>query len=279
MNRTLLFALGLALAFLALGGLRVSAAPALPPVYSPFLQEGIPEASPPAACTGMDASPVAWVTDAEDESIDQQVTVYPSGITYLHAVFQYQCIPPATSLFTQFQYNGRQIFGQTFKLRASEYPGFFDRKVAYYNQDGTTNPMEDGEYSVAFLRGQELVTSGKISVGGEEPGSNTADTIQVQGTVRDQRTRNALAFASLWVLKPGVAPQDWDRNGKPNADVFTTTDADTNGQFVFPKRLARNTTYAVYVVLRGYKPFGQNLPVFSDKEADPASIDISLTKQ
>ena len=85
------------------------------------------------------ASPVAWVTDAEDESIDQQVTSYPSGFPYLHAVFQYQCIPSGTALFTLFQYGSRQIFAKTANLRASEYPGFFDRKIAYYNQDGTVN--------------------------------------------------------------------------------------------------------------------------------------------
>ena len=49
--------------------------------------------APPAACTDMQATDVAWVTLTTDHHIDKQVPAYDSGATRITPFFQYSCAP------------------------------------------------------------------------------------------------------------------------------------------------------------------------------------------
>jgi hypothetical protein len=224
-----------------------------------------------AACTKMQASDVAWVTLTEEGDIDEQVESYPSGATGITPVFEYDCVPKKTTIVTIFTFNGEQVFSDKESLKASNAQGLYGYPLI--TTDGSA--FDEGEWGVEFYNNKTLLTEGVVLVGGE--GGET-ESVTVQGTVKDAKTKKAIKGAIILVLKPGVTIQKFIDGGQKDKDVYTAGQTDSKGKFELAAPLERNTAYAIIAVAKGYKPVGQDDFEISDADPNPLELNITLKK-
>ncbi len=141
-----------------------------------LIQEPTTERTFAEGCTTMDVSdPALWfATDEEgDVDTDQVVDAYPSGVTAIAAGFEYDCVPPKTTLVTvvyALSFDEDPWFSDETKLSASSKGG-----IAYYPiMIRADKAIPDGEYRAEFYVDEELLTSGEVTVGESEVESQSA---------------------------------------------------------------------------------------------------------
>jgi len=225
-----------------------------------------------AACSALQAGPVAWVILTDDNEIESQVESYDSGTSTITPVFEYNCVPKKVKIVTVFSLNGETVFTDQESLRASNSSGLYGYPL------GTTDdsPLDDGEWGVEFFNNKTLLTSGLVTVGEGE--GAIGETVTVEGTVKDKKTRKPIKGAVILVLQPGITVQDFVDRGQKDADVFTAAQTDSRGQFVLENPLERNVAYSIVVVAKGYKPLGVDGSIVDDEQPDPVQLDITMTR-
>jgi hypothetical protein len=230
-------------------------------------------AYPRAACTKMEASDIAWVTLTEDFEIDEQVEAYPSGTNLITPVFEYECVPKKVTIVTVFSLNGEVVFSDKEALKASNSDGLYGYPL------GTTDgsPMDDGLWGVEYFNNKTPLTSSEVVVG-EDDGPIDGETVTVEGTVKDKKTKKAIKGAVVIVLNPGMTVEDWVDGGQEDSDVYTAGKTNSKGQFTLEEPLTRNEVYSLIVVAKGYKPIATDEFVIEDDVEDPVQLDIVLTK-
>lgn len=221
------------------------------------------------ACQELEVSDVAWVTLDEDFNIDEQVDSYPSGTELITPVFEYDCVPSRVSITTVYSLDGDVVFSDKETLRATNSSGLYAYPL------GTTDgePLPDGLWSVQYFDGEDLLTSGEVTVG-----DANSESIGVEGTVKDKKTRRNIRGATILVLEPGITAQDWVDNGQDGDEVLTAGQSDSQGAFTLTHTLTRNETYSLIVVARGYKPIATDTFVIGDNVAAPAQLNILMVK-
>lgn len=226
-----------------------------------------------AACTKLKASEVAWVTLTDEGDVDEQVDAYPAGTNLIVPLFQYTCVPKKVTIVTVFTFNGETVFTDKSSLKAT------NSKGTYSYQLGTEDdsPLDDGEWGVEFYNNKTLLTSGAVIVGEGEAGQ-ASNTVSVEGTVKDKKTKKPVKGAVILILKPGVNVQKFLKGGQKDADVFTAAKTDSKGQFVLEDPLERDTKYSIVVAAKGYKPIGLDGLTIDEKQPDPLQLNITLTK-
>ncbi len=224
-----------------------------------------------AACTKMQAGDVAWVTLTEDGDIDEQVETYPSGTILITPVFEYPCVPKKVTIVTTFSLDGEVVFSDKETLKSSTSGGLYGYPL------GTTDesPMDEGTWGVEFFNNKTLLTTGEVVIG---EGGATDDTVTVEGTVKDKKTKKAIKGATIVVLNPGVTVQDWVDGDQSEDDVFTAGQTNSKGQFTLEDSLTRNETYALVIVAKGYKSIATDEFVIEDDVKDPVQLNINMTK-
>jgi len=225
----------------------------------------------PAACTKMQASDVAWVTLTEDGDIDEQVDSYPPGTALITPLFEYPCVPKKVTIVTSFSFNGEVVFTDKETLKSSSTDGIYAFPL------GTTDesPMDEGTWGVQYFNNKTKLTEGEVVVGEE---GQTSDTVTVEGTVKDKKTKKAIKGATIIVLNPGVTVEAWVENDQSEDDVFTAGQTNSKGQFTLEDSLTRNETYALVIVAKGYKAVATDTFVIGDDVEDPAQLDVTMTK-
>lgn len=238
---------------------------------SPRLARMLP--FPRAACTDMEPSDVAWVTLNEDFEIEDQVDSYPSGTSLITPVFEYACVPKKVTVVTVFSLNGEVVYSDKEALKASNSDGLYGYPL------GTTDesPMDDGLWGVEFFNNKTPLTEGEVIVGeGDDP--IEGETVTVEGTVKDKKTKKAIKGAIVLVLNPGMTVDDWVDGGQEDSDVYTAGQTNSKGQFTLEDPLTRNEVYSLIVVAKGYKPIATDEFVIEDDVEDPVQLDIVLSK-
>jgi hypothetical protein len=238
---------------------------------SPRLARMLP--FPRAACTDMEPTEVAWVTLNEDFEIEEQVESYPSGTNLITPVFEYTCVPKKVTVVTVFSLNGEVVFSDKEALKASNSDGLYGYPL------GTTDesPMDDGVWGVEFFNNKTPLTEGEVIVGeGDDP--IEGETVTVEGTVKDKKTKKAIKGAIVLVLNPGMTVDDWVDGGQEDSDVYTAGQTNSKGQFTLEDPLTRNEVYSLIVVAKGYKPIATDEFVIEDDVEDPVQLDIVLSK-
>jgi hypothetical protein len=234
------------------------------------------QAAPPAlaaparqACAELEASDIAWVTLTEDFDIDEQVDFYPSGTELITPVFEYECVPSRVSVTTIYSLDGEVVFSDKESLRATSRSGLYSYPLATTDDE----PLPDGLWRVEYFDGQTLLTSGEVVVG--DPSS---DAIDVEGSVKDKKSRRDISGATILVLEPGVTAEAWVEGGQDDEEVLTAGQSDSQGEFTLASQLTRNATYSLIVVARGYKPIATDSFVIDDEVEAPAQLNILMSK-
>jgi hypothetical protein len=225
----------------------------------------------PAACTKMEASDVAWVTLNEDGDIEDQVDSYPTGTSLITPVFEYPCVPKKVTIVTSFSLDGEVVYSDKETLKSSSAEGLYGYPL------GTTDesPMDEGTWGVEFFNNKTLLTAGEVVIG---EGGDTDETVTVEGTVKDKKTKKAIKTATIIVLNPGVSVQDWLDNDQSEDDVFTAGQTNSKGQFTLEDSLTRNEIYSLIVVAKGYKSIATDTFTIEDDVEDPVELNITMTK-
>src|SRR5579859_382698 len=161
--------------------------------------------SPPAACTDMEATDVAWVTLTADHHIDKQVAAYDSGALDITPDFQYSCAPANTTIVTVFSLNGLTLFTDKEAIKARNTVGYY----AYDLETNDGSPLSDGEWGVQYFNNKTLLTTGSVAEGNATADPSQTSTATVQGVVQDQAAQTPIVSAVILVLNPGVKSQDF----------------------------------------------------------------------
>ncbi len=224
-----------------------------------------------AACTKMTASDVAWVTLTEEGDIDEQVESYPPETALITPIFEYPCVPKKVTIVTSFSLDGEVVFTDKETLKSSSASGLYGYPL------GTTDgsPMDEGTWGVQYFNNKTKLTAGEVVVGVDGQGS---DTVTVEGTVKDKKTKKAIKGATIIVLNPGVTVEDWVDGGQSKDDVYTAGQTNSKGQFTLEDSLTRNETYSLIIVAKGYKTVATDSFMIDDDVEDPAQLDITMTK-
>jgi hypothetical protein len=225
-----------------------------------------------AKCTKMTASDVAWVTLTQDGEVDQQVDSYSADATAIVPMFEYNCVPSKVTIVTVFTLDGESVFTDKEALKADTKKGSY----AYPLSKKDESPLDPGEWGVQFFNNKTLLTSGTVTLGGDEPNPDAGVT--VQGTIVDKKTKKAIKDAYVFVLNPGVTLKEWVAANYPDTDVFTGAQTDSKGKYVLENKLERKQKYAVLMYAKGYKPVGMDSFTIGDKDPDPLELNATLTK-
>jgi hypothetical protein len=221
------------------------------------------------ACASLRAGPVSWVTLDDQGQIDQHVISYPSGTTEIVPSFEYACVPKDTTIVTVFTYEGNAALSDKEALRSSAQAGVY----AYPLSADDGGPLDQGDWKVSFYKDKALLSSGVVRVGDDQRSSD----VVVRGIVRDGNTRNSIKGAFVAVLKPGILVKTFLDVGK-ESDLFASGTSDNLGQFSLNRPLARDTTYSLLIVARGYRPIARDDLRLTASDPDPLRMDILMVK-
>ena len=132
-----------------------------------------------------------------------------------------------------------------------------------------------------FAESRCRLTQGDFIVGGgggSTPDPNVArGVVTVFGLVYDANSNNPLPNAEVYVLNPGTTYASWKTNNYADADVFSFTNSDNNGNYTLPDKLALNIGYTFVVYVEGYTIiFGDDL-VWTDQDPLNYQMDVSMS--
>lgn len=199
----------------------------------------------------------------------QMVQVFPSGTTKIYAVFQFSNMVKGATWSYRWIANGRQVASNQTEWKSAE-----SGKCFSFSLENQGKALPDGEYKIEIYTGSKLELSGSAttSVGGKEPQPGNA--VQLKGKTVDANNGNGIAGIYVFVLNPGVDPDEWLDTGA-DTDVYTYAQTDASGNFVMPNLLQRGVEYGAvagnnklgYRTVTGYIDVGDN---------DPAVISITI---
>jgi serine protease Do len=240
---------------------------------SPYTQQA---SQPSGQSTGSEQmSAISWYDVDNQGNIGNQVTSFPSGTTVMIAAFKFSGFvngEPWGEIWTS---GGQKVYSGTYAWdQGSE--GTYGTSLS--NQG---NALPDGSYHLEIYAGDSNapLTQSDVVVGsGSSTPQSTVKGVRLNGTVTDRDTGNPISGAYIIVLNPGVSYEDWLAAGYPKADIFTYVQTDSNGNYVLPKRLARNTPYTIIASAEGYYDAYGDDQIWNEQEPADYTLDISLSK-
>jgi hypothetical protein len=241
---------------------------------SPYSQQ---TAQNQAQATGNEQmSQITWFNVDSQGNIGDQVTSFPSGTTVMVAAFKFSGFVNGEPWSETWTLGGKTV-----------YSGSYDWDQGTDGTYGTSlsnqgNPLADGSYHLELFAGdsQDPLTQSDVVVGSAagNPQPSTKGGIRISGTVTDRDTGNPIPGTYVLILNSGVHYADFVAAGYPKADVLMYTQTDSNGEYVLPKKLARNTPYTLVASAQGYyDAYGDDL-VWNDQKPSDFTMDISLSK-
>ena len=239
--------------------------------------------APAAACTKLQASEVYWVALDQEGNIGDKVDIYPSGTPTITAAFDYNCVPKKTKMAVVWSIDGEQVYTSNETPKANDKADTYSYSL--YKKDSSA--LDDGEYGVEFYLGQDLLTSGTVTVGGEITDTNvvtdtsvvtdTATEVSVQGTVVDSKSKKPINGAIVVVLNEGVDGAQWLKDGS-DSDVMAFSKTDSKGQFELNNRVPVGKALPWLIGAKGYKTIYQSDYTIAEGADDPFVLNIALER-
>jgi hypothetical protein len=231
---------------------------------------------PAAACAALEASEVYWVTLNEDGDIDEKVESYPEETTKVTAAFDYNCIPKKTKLNIVWSIDGEQVLTDSSTPKVTDKANTYSHSI-YMKDD---SPLPNGEYGFEVYLGEDLLTSGSVTVGEGGPGPNPDDVteVTVQGTVVDSKSKKPITGALVIVLNDGVDAKEWLKDGADD-DVMAYAKTDSKGQFELNNKVSIGQPMPWIIGAKGYKTILQQDYTIEEGSEDPFVLNIALERQ
>jgi hypothetical protein len=242
-----------------------------------FASERIPAVpAQQSTCSAMKATTDAYwlATDEDGDATDEEISSYPSGTLAIAAAFEYNCIPKNATIVTVFALDGEVVYSDKEPQKPSNRGDTYSFVIS--REDG--EPVPDGEWEVGFFNNKTLLTSSTIVVGGDASGEEPiTDSVTVQGTVSDAKTKKPIKGAVVVVLNEGVTAQQFLKNPKDSM-VFVSATTDSRGQFVLETPIERSIAHSWVIAAKGYKPLIEDDLVVGDEAGDPLELNVTLSK-
>ena len=236
--------------------------------------------APASACTTLKAGDVYWVTLDDTGAIDQTVDSYPDGTVKVTAAFDYNCIPKKTKLAIIWSIDGEQVLSDSDTPKATDKANTYSYSL--YTKD--ESPLTNGDYGVEFYLGDTLLTTSKVTVGDITSTNTTTTTtktdqttVTVQGVVSDSRSKKPINAAVVVVLKEGIDPSAWLKDGTDD-DVLAFAKTDSKGQFELNEQVPVNVALPWVVGAKGYKTIVESEYTIEEGSDDPYIMDVTLQK-
>ena len=230
--------------------------------------------APLSACAKLEASEVYFVTLNEDGEIDEKVESYPISTTRVTAAFDYSCLPRKVAMNIVWSLDGEQILTGDDTPTATDKGGNYTHAI--YMKDESELPT--GGYTVEFYNGENLLTSGSITVGEVTDGPVVGGgELTVQGTVGDAKSKKPISGALVIVLNEGVSTAAWLKDAK-DEDVMAFAKTDSKGQFELNNKVPVGVALPWIIGAKGYKIVSQDDFVLAEGSEDPFVMNIGLTK-
>jgi S1-C subfamily serine protease len=241
---------------------------------SPYTQQTAQGEAQPTGNEQM--SQITWFTVDNRGNLGDQVTAYPGGTTDIVAAFKFSGFVNGEPWSETWTLGGQTVYSGSYAWDQGS-DGTYGTSLS--NQG---NPLDDGTYHLELFAGdgKDPLTQSDVVVGSgsSQPQPSTKSGVRVSGTVTDKDTGNPIPGTYVMILNPGVKYTDFVDAGYPKADILMYTQTDSNGQYVLPKKLARNTSYTLVASAQGYyDAYGDDL-VWDDQKPSDFTMDISLTK-
>jgi hypothetical protein len=257
-------------------------------------------------CTKMEVSDQAlWFSVDEDGNVDsdQPVDSYPKGTTVIAAGFEYNCVPPRTTIVTVFYKGGLDTdpwYTDKDPLEASDSGGVYSYQISLKSG----KPLPDDSYQVQFFNNKEALASGEVVVGGSGSGleingnkqrdqnqgnqqekqkqnqrqSRDPNKVRIEGVVTDLRTGRPIPHAVFLVLNPGISVAQWADYAYAPSDILSYAETNRDGEFALAEELDRNQEYSTVTWALSYQGYYQDGFVVTEDDPDPYELTIELTR-
>ena len=219
---------------------------------------------------------ITWFTVDSQGNIGDPVSTYPSGTTVMVAAFKFSGFvngEPWGEIWTS---GGQKVYSGSYVWDQGT-DGTYGTSLS--NQG---NPLSDGSYHLELFAGsgKDPLTQSDVVVGtgSSKPQPSTKASVQISGTVTDKSTGNPVPGTYVVILNSGVKYADFVAAGYPKADILTYAQSDSNGYYILPVKLARNTPYTLVASAQGYyDAYGDDL-VWNDQDPADYTMNISVSK-
>jgi S1-C subfamily serine protease len=236
-----------------------------------------PGVTPSPGAGGAAFGPITFATGEDSEGQPENPdTTFDSGISELHAFFDYQGMQDGMTWKAQWSLDGEVIIDEDQTWDSGE-SGTFDDYLT-----SRSGSMPDGEYEVKlFLEGEQVQdATAVVGSGGEGTATPTAvpdeDAVHISGTIVDADTGQPIADAVFVVLNEGVT---WSSFQGTDEEVLDAVFTDEQGHFELSAPLIKGKSYSVGVGADGYQPIKQdNFEITNDMPSD-LELDITLQQQ
>ncbi|AFZ67664.1 S1C family serine protease [Deinococcus peraridilitoris] len=248
-------------------------------VYTPAAQNDAP-AAPSNATFG--SIVIAQKMNEQGEAVGAG-DVQPTGSTSIAGIFRYAGLQDGMNWGQVWTYNGQPAWGDprgsTWESGAQ---GTFGVSLGAKPGQG----LPDGTYELQLYLAGQLVQKRAFSIGGAAatpPAPPQPDPAQagvsVSGRLIDADTKAGIPDAVVAFLKPGTDVQAWARANFDENLMVASARSGADGTYTASPLLARNATYPMVLLAKGYRARSVSLEVTAD---DPAALpleDLALQRE
>ena len=241
----------------------------------------------PYVVTGTGQEMFNYITWADDFSDADQCAIgprdsYPGNTTLAVAIFEYSGLVDGEQVVIAWWLDDEVMSTSVFEWSEG---ASGDCTAFYFHNYG--DPIPNGNYAVEIYAGGELefVGMAETAVGSgtstnsddnNNTGSNTKNSIQVEGEILDADSGKPLRGAVIFILQPGTDLDAWLDN-PTDAEVYAFAETDQKGYFFLPQPLQRDVEYPGVAGLTGYRN-NEGYLEFTADDPDTLFLTLELSK-
>jgi serine protease Do len=223
---------------------------------------------------GEQMSQLQWYTVDSQGNLGDEVSAYSSGTTVMVAAFQFSGFTNGESWSEIWTSGGNTLYSGSYNWDQGS-DGTYGTSLSHQG-----DPLPDGKYHLELYAGggSNPLTQGDVVIGtgASDNQPTSGGGVTLSGTVSDENSGNPISGAYVIVLKTGNNFNDWADAGYPKDAVLTYAKTDSNGEYVLPVKLSRNTPYSLVASAEGYiDSYGDDL-VWTDQDPSNYTMDITL---